>query len=192
MARMGRKQPNLLRTAASAFGLSAAGLLLHASPAFAQASEDANASASLVQDLTLTKTRDLDFGEIVVPRSGRLDMTAEADATCTTNNGLIHLGLCQTAAFEGSATQGFQLAITVPNRRRFNITGPGRALRVRRVTVGDVTGLQFQGRSGNVYNYAVNAADGAFGFHIGARLLFRNNQAPGVYNGTFSIQAEYQ
>ena len=174
---------------------SAGSLVLHAAstvPGHAQDNADIGASSRVIADVTLSKTRDLDFGKIIVPRNGRLDMSAEETATCTTNNGLTHLGVCETAAFEGQASQGFQLAITVPNRRRFNITGPGRPLRVRRVTVGDTSGLQFQGRSGNVYNYTVNAADGAFGFHIGARLLFRNNQAPGIYSGTFNIQAEYQ
>jgi hypothetical protein len=188
---MGRATTLPQRANRATASLTLAAAVLCAAPAQAQNSDTATASASLMQDLTLTKTRDLDFGDIVVPRNGRLDLTPRANATCTTNNGLIHLGLCQSAAFEGTATQGFQLSITVPNRRRFNITGPGRPLRVRRVTVGDVTGLQFQGRSGNVYNYNVTAADGAFAFHIGARLLFRNNQAPGVYNGTFNITAEY-
>jgi len=166
--------------------------LFWAHPAIAQDTTGVASATTVVADVTLSKTRDLDFGSIIVPNSGRLDMTAEADATCTTNNGLTHVGVCQTAAFSGQASLGFQLAITVPNRRRFNISGPGRDLRVRRVTVGDVSGLQFQGRSSNVYNYTVNSTDGSFDFHIGARLLFRNNQAPGIYSGTFNIQAEYQ
>ena len=141
---------------------------------------------------TLSKTRDLDFGQSIEPRNGRMELTSEADATCTTNNGLTHLGVCQSAAFEGSASQGFQLRIRVPANRRFNLTGPGQDLRVRRVDVGDAGGLQFLGRTGRNYDYIVTDANGDYAFHIGARLLFRNTQAPGVYSGTFTIEAEFQ
>jgi len=161
------------------------------SAAWAQDNTDTTSSAEVVSDVTLTKTRDLDFGSILAPNNGRVQMSSGANPTCTTNNGLVHFGVCQTAAFEGQASPGFQLQVTVPTGRRFLLTGPGQDLRVRRVAVGGITGLQFQGRTGNVYNYTVNSADGSFAFHVGARVLIRNNQTPGIYDGTFTITAEY-
>ena len=174
-------------------GIFAAGLMAVALAAPASAQDNVTSEIEILTPLALTNTRELDFGGIVAPRNGRVDMTAEETATCTTNNNLVHSGACQSAAFDGRAIAGQNITITVPTGRRFEIAGPdSRPLRVRRVTVGDATGLTFQGRTGNAYRYQVSSTDGLFDFHIGARLLIRNNQAPGVYSGTFTINLEYQ
>lgn len=155
-------------------------------------STDVDASTVIVRDVTLVNTQDMDFGRIIAPRNGRVDMTASDAATCTPNNNLTHLGVCQAAAFTGQAGTGFQVRIRVPPGRRFELTGPGDDLRMRRVSVGGTTGLQFLGRTNRNYDYIVTAADGIFEFHVGGRLLIRNNQAPGIYTGTFTIEADYQ
>lgn len=167
-------------------------MVLAAQGAPVMAQEAASSEAEILPSLELTKTQDLDFGDIVAPSNGRVDMTASAAANCTTNNLLVHHGVCQAAAFDGQAQFGQNITVTVPNRRRFTITGPDpRPLRVRRVTLGDVSGLNPQGRTGNVYRYLVTSTDGTFNFHVGARLLIRNNQAPGVYSGTFNVSLDY-
>lgn len=167
--------------------------LAFAAPSMAHAQDNTTTDVEILTPLALTNTRALDFGGIVAPSNGRLDMTAEETANCTTNNQLVHSGVCQSAAFDGRAIAGQNITITVPNGRRFEIAGPdSRPLRVRRVTVGDTTGLSFQGRSGNRYRYQITSTDGLFDFHIGARLLIRNNQAPGTYNGTFTVNLDYQ
>lgn len=164
-----------------------------ATPTLVSAQDSITTEVEILTPLALTNTRDLDFGGIVAPSNGRVDMTAEETATCTTNNQLVHSGVCQSAAFDGRAIAGQNITITVPTGRRFEIAGPDpRPLRVRRVMVGDATGLTFQGRSGNRYRYQITSVDGLFDFHIGARLLIRNNQAPGVYSGTFTINLDYQ
>lgn len=176
-------------------GIFAAGLMAvaMAMPNAASAQDNVTSEIEILTPLALTNTRDLDFGGIVAPSNGRVDMTAEATATCTTNNLLVHSGVCQSAAFDGRAIAGQNITITVPTGRRFTIAGPDpRPLRVRRVSVGDATGLTFQGRTGNAYRYQVTSTDGLFDFHIGARLLIRSNQAPGVYSGTFTINLDYQ
>ena len=165
--------------------------LLAPSPTAAQ-SADVDASTVVVRDVTLVKTQDMDFGRIIAPGNGRVDMTASDAATCTPNNGLTHLGVCQAAAFTGQAGTGFQVRVRVPPGRRFELTGPGANLRIRRVSVGGTTGLQFLGRTNRNYDYIVTAPDGIFEFHVGARVLIRNNQAPGIYTGTFAIETDYQ
>lgn len=171
-------------------GALAAGLLVHAQSASAQ--DSSTVETELLSALELNKTQDLDFGDIVAPGSGRIDLTAEAEATCTPNNEIQHFGVCQAAAFEGRGSFGQNITITVPPNRRFELTGPDRNLRIRRVDVGDATGLNFQGRTNNVYRYQITDSAGEFDFHIGARVLIRNNQAPGIYSGTFNISLEYQ
>jgi len=149
-------------------------------------------SAEVISEVTLSKTRDMDFGRVIVPRNGRIDMTAEETPTCTPNNGLTPLDLCQTASFEGRAGDGFQIRISVPSGRRIDLSGPGQDLRLRRMEVGAGDGLTFERRVNRHFDFIVNDPAGEFEFHVGGRLLFRNNQASGLYSGTFDITADYQ
>ena len=158
----------------------------------AQASTSPEARTQIVDDVTLLKTRDMDFGRLIVPRNGRVDMTATDVAVCAPNNGLQLLDPCQSAAFEGTAGSGFQIRISVPPNRRITLTGPGQDLRLRRMTVGAGDGLSFIRRVNRNFDFTVTDPNGAFEFFVGGRLLFRNNQAPGVYTGTFDIEVDYE
>ncbi|MEO0907218.1 MAG: DUF4402 domain-containing protein [Pseudomonadota bacterium] len=170
----------------------AAALLALPSGLHAQSVSSAQARGVVLDTVTLTNRRDMDFGRVIVPRNGRIDMTAQDTATCTANNGLTLLDPCQSAAFDGTAASGFQLRVTVPRRRRITLSGPGRNLRLRRMTVGAGNGLTFIGRRGRNFDFLITDPSGDFEFFVGGRLLFRNNQAPGLYSGTFTIQADYE
>ena len=158
----------------------------------AQSVSSAQARGVVLDTVTLTNRRDMDFGRVIVPRNGRIDMTAQDAAACTANNGLTLLDACQSAAFEGIATSGFQLRIRAPRRRRITLDGPGRNLRLRRITVGAGNGLTFVGQRGRNFDFLITDPSGNFEFFVGGRLLFRNNQAPGLYSGTFTIEADYE
>ena len=158
----------------------------------AQGLASAETRSVVVRTVTLTNRRDMDFGRVIVPRNGRIDMTAQDTATCTANNGLTLLDPCQSAAFDGTAASGLQLRVRVPRRRRITLDGPGRNLRLRRMTVGAGNGLTFVGRRGRNFDFLITDPSGDFEFFVGGRLLFRNNQAPGLYSGTFAIQADYE
>lgn len=165
-----------------------------AMPAGAQAQsvQTITTQAEVMSEVTLSNTRDMDFGRVIVPRAGRIDMSAEEVPTCTPNNGLTLLDACQTASFVGSAGNGFQIRISVPAGRRINLAGPGQDLRLRRMTVGAGDGLTFERRVNRHFEFIVNDPTGEFEFHVGGRLLFRSNQATGLYTGTFDITADYQ
>lgn len=160
--------------------------------ASAQTTLSSPASAQVVDGLTLTRVRDLDYGRIIVPRNGRIDMTADDASVCTPNNGLTLIEPCQSAQFDGTATPGQQIRISVPVGRRINLTGPDRALRLRRMTVGAGNGVTFQGRTNRHFDFLVTDPLGQFEIFVAGRLLFRNNQGPGVYTGTFTIEASYE
>ncbi|MEM1052958.1 MAG: DUF4402 domain-containing protein [Pseudomonadota bacterium] len=172
----------------------AAGALALALPSVVSAQEQVSspASAAINPGLQITKVRDLDYGRVIVPRNGRIDMTADNASTCTPNNGLLLLAPCQSAQFEGQAVTGLQLRISVPVGRRTTLTGPDRELRLRRIAVGPGNGVSFQGRTNRHFDFVVTDPAGEFDFFVAGRLLFRNNQAPGVYTGTFTIEAAYQ
>ena len=191
------KRYGMVRPTPSIKGLSlkiAAAFALANAPSLvaAQAVETANSSAQLFEEVTLSNGRDMDFGRIIAPRNGRVDMTAEDTAVCTPNNTLIVLDACQSAAFDGVGVAGAQIRVRVPPGRRINLTGPDRDLRLRQMTVGAGDGLTFIRRQNRNFDFTINDATGAFEFFVGARLLIRNNQAPGVYSGTFSIEVDYQ
>ena len=162
------------------------------SVASAQGTTSSPASAEVVNGLTLSRVRDLDYGRIIVPRNGRIDMTADDASICTPNNGLTLIDPCQSAQFEGSAATGAQIRISVPPGRRINLTGPDRDLRLRRMTVGAGNGLSFQGRTNRHFDFFVTDPLGNFEIFVAGRLLFRNNQGEGVYTGTFTIEASYE
>jgi len=164
------------------------------SPTLASAQSDiaVPSRAQIAQDVALTKLRDLDFGRVIVPRNGRIDMSADAASICTPNNGLQPIDPCQSAQFEGRADTGFQVRISVPSGRRINLTGPDRDLRLRQMTVGPGDGVTFLGRTNRHFDFIVTDPAGVFDFFVAGRLLFRNNQAPGIYTGTFTIEADYQ
>lgn len=182
--------PQMLQLAAWLAGVCA--LLALPGMAQAQSVTTVPSTAEVISEVTLSKTRDMDFGRVIVPRNGRIDMTAEETPTCTPNNGLTPLDACESASFEGRAGNGFQIRISVPSGRRINLTGPGADLRLRRMTVGAGDGLTFERRVNRHFEFIVNDPAGEFEFHVGGRLLFRNNQASGLYSGTFDITADYQ
>ena len=151
-----------------------------------------DSQAQVLAEISLANTRDMDFGRLIVPTNGRVDMTAEENPTCTPNNGIVLVDACESASFVGRAGSGFQIRISVPAGRRINLTGPGRDLRLRQMTVGAGDGLTFLGRSGRNFDFQITDPNGDYEFHVGGRLLFRNNQAVGLYTGTFTIETEFQ
>ncbi len=167
-------------------------LIAGAAPVFAQDASPVTASVEIASEVTLTKTRDMDFGRIIVPAAGRIDMTAEETPTCTPNNGITPLDACTSASFVGSAGTAFQIRISTPIGRRAILSGPGQDLRLRRLAVGAGDGLTFTGRTNRHFDFTVTDADGDFEFYVGGRMLFRNNQTPGLYSGTFTIEVDYQ
>jgi len=180
------------RLASCAAPLAALAALASPNAVSAQDQVAVPASTEVLQNIELTRVRDLDFGRIIVPRNGRVDMTADDASTCTPNNGLQLIDPCQSAQFAGQAATGLQLRISMPPGRRIVLTGPGQNLRLRRMTVGAGDGLNFLGRTNRHFDFIVTDPVGEFDFFVAGRMLFRNNQTPGVYTGTFTLEASYE
>mgnify|MGYP000580870479 CR=1 FL=1 len=172
-------------------GAAAAYALFATATAQAQETAAASANAELIANLSLAKTQDMDFGLIVAPNAGRVDMTAEASATCTANNGLVHSGACLPAGFGGVSTFGLTLRIQMPPGRRLFLSGPGTVMRINRLAPGGESGLSFVGRTGRNYRYLVTDPAGTFAFFVGGRLRVANGQVPGTYTGTFDVTVDY-
>jgi hypothetical protein len=107
--------------------------LLFTYSAFGQASVSAatTASATIVTPLTITKTSDMNFGNLAVnATSGTLGLTAAATPTRTPAGGvsLMGGGTVAAATFTVSGLLNATYAITLPADGAVTLTGPGTAM----------------------------------------------------------------
>lgn len=166
-------------------------------PAAAQDSASAEAKVAVVQSLSLSKSSDLDFGEIAVNTAGTIVMTAGATPTCTVTGGLIKYGVCQNAVFQGYGETGRTVRLKVPRNSGITLTGPGGAtMLVNNIVTsgGSTLGAPSTGSaSGNGFRrHQIISPDGAFEFRVAGTLNVANGQAGGLYTGTFELEIAYE
>src|SRR6185369_17010005 len=96
--------------------LAAAALTLAANrPAAAQATTSANASATIVTAISLTKTADLDFGNVVASGSaGTVVLTAAGSRSVTGGASLGNTGSTAAAAFTVAGQASATYSVTLP------------------------------------------------------------------------------
>ena len=179
-----------------AFGALVASLLLAPVSALAQANDHALMRTEILDSLVLENDADMDFGDLIPGSAdGAVVMTPSATATCGTNNGIVHSGACRAAEFSGNASFLFLLRIERPAGNQITLVGPGGAtMRLDTFTFGIGSGLTtFANGNGPPHQqrYRVYSFDGSFTFYVGGTLRVARNQAPGIYNGTFSITMNY-
>ena len=137
----------------------------------------ANASATLVSAITLTKVVDLDFGRL---SSGAVGGTAVVDAagTRTVTGDVVEEGGTPTAAdFTITGEAGLSYDITLPASVSI-VSG------TNSITVDTFT----SNKAGNAGTLVL----GADSFSVGATLNVAGSQAVGTYTGTFDVTCAYQ
>lgn len=167
-----------------------------AAPGAAQDEGAAVARTAIVESLTLSKTQDLDFGQIAVSTAGTIVMTVSATPTCTVTGGLLKYGACENAVFEGYGQSGRTVRLKVPRNTGITITGPGGAtMTVTNLATGG-TGLgapSTGSANGNGFRrHRIVSADGSFEFRLAGTLNVAAGQAAGAYVGTFDIEIAYE
>jgi hypothetical protein len=186
-----RSRPGLL------LALCAAATALPAAPAAGQQAASANAVAGIVEQLTLTKNADLDFGQVAVNGAGTILMTASAAPTCTVSANLIKYGACQPAVFEGYGQSGRTVRVKIPGSQGITLTGPGGAtMKITAVTT-DTDGSLGPPTTGNASSngfrrYQIVSADGAFLFRLAGTLNVAAGQRLGLYSATFDVEIAYE
>jgi hypothetical protein len=157
-------------------------LALTAAPAEAATpTQQATATARIVQPLTLAWVQDLDLGTIVLSGTGPYtdtisitnagSFTCGADVTCS--------GTPQTARYSATGTRDQALTVTVsPTIALVNQTqtSPDLTLTVDAPTAGSV----------------VLDSTGVTTFDLGGSIDVSDTTADGVYQGTFDVSADYQ
>jgi hypothetical protein len=151
----------------------------------AQNSDDAqaNATATIVAPISITKDIDLQFGKIVRSTSdGTVVIDASATPTPEYTNVSAFTGagvLSVTAAkFTVNGETGYTYTITLPDDNTVTISGPGEE---------DMTVTGF---TSNPDGTGV-LAGGTQTLYVGATLNVGENQAAGDYTGTFNVTVAY-
>ncbi|MFM5947674.1 MAG: DUF4402 domain-containing protein [Novosphingobium sp.] len=170
---------------------------LFAVPAHAERVNATGASqATVVAPLSLIKIRDLKFGRIAARTvAGTVTVNPNTGA-CTVTGPILSVGGCGFSEFAGMGTRRMNVRIQIPTT--VTLTGPGGATMLADTfTLATSPDLSYIGGNGNGIGngnrrYSINSNTGIFTFRIGGRLNVRANQAPGVYNGTFSVTVVYQ
>lgn len=172
-------------TIAKACACAAAAVLaapLCAAPAVATA----KAKAVTIRPLSLIKTRDLVFGNVIASTvAGTVVVDPDTEAalyTSVTGAG----GTIQAARFLGAGTGGRMVNVRWTNGAfTLNRVGGGGTMRVDSLKAGSA--LVMNGNSG----IGRIPLDRAFEIRMGGRLLVGANQREGDYEGTFAITVDY-
>ncbi len=164
---------------------------LPAAPARAQATETLDVRATLLGELTLVKSEDLDFGGIAGTVVGSIAMTATASPVCTASAGLVHSGDCQPATFVGKGQNGRIVRIKKPTADRIILTGPGADMTITGLVLDGSPELIAMQQTPGFSRFRINSATGFFTFRLGGRLNVGANQMGGLYTGTFNIDINY-
>ncbi|MCB2088264.1 MAG: DUF4402 domain-containing protein [Sphingomonadaceae bacterium] len=172
-------------------------------PAPAQAQSVATPVQIVVlKPLSILKTEDMDFGDILETGAGAVVMTPSITPTCVEDNtNLIHSGNCQPAEFVGVGSPNQIMRIKKPAGGQILLTGPGTDMLIANIVIDGSPSLQLvvngngngnAGGNGNGFvRYRIVSTDGYWEFRVGGTLNVPSGQTPGVYTGTFQIDVSY-
>lgn len=169
--------------------LLAGAILTAGMPAYAQTTEQVSSTADIVRPLTLVNTSDLDFGRIIAgPTAGTITLSASNQVT--SSGGVLSVGGTDNARFYGYGTYNQTVWIRAhTNTISLARSGGGASMTVSDLTMAatPVVPLNTTWRG-----FIIGSTDGFFGFSVGGQLSVGANQAPGIYNGTFTVELIYQ
>ena len=164
---------------------------------FAQVTVNSSASATIVATITLTKTYDLDFGNLAVTTTAGDCVLTPMAGTAPTRTP--HLGVT-LPAFPGTPRAG-AFVVTGVSGQFYTITIPETALTITRttgtetMTVTDFTTDQTVVTPGSWWG---TLTGGSSTFYIGGKCNVAANQVPGLYQnlvggaGGFPVTVNYQ
>lgn len=137
------------------------------------------ASTNLMRPLTLSKIRDMDFGNLATTSAGTATIDPLTESLAVSGGVLGAGGTVQAARFAGSTQSSAVVNIKVPNKTVLltRMGGPETL---------SVTAFTLDGQSKRTL-----AEAGVFEFNVGATVSVANGQAEGLYTGTFDVTIQY-
>ena len=147
----------------------------------------ANASATIISPLSITKVNDLNFGDVVASGAlGSVVMAANQAGSRTAFDGASTMttqtGTVSAASFNVTGQNSATYSVTLPVTTTLN-AGAGANMLVTAFTsdLAQTNDLVSTIRSGTL------SSSGAQTFYVGATLNVTPNQAAGSYTGTFPV-----
>lgn len=139
------------------------------------------ATARVLRPISITATRDLAFGRVVLPRtgSGTLGLSAAGVLSVTGNGTTALTSTRTTAAFTVSGEGGQSVTVSVP--ATVSLTGPGGTITVNTLSSG--AGAQVLG--------GALGSSGTLGVTVGGTVPLTSTTASGTYTGTLSVTVQY-
>lgn len=183
--------PNTLSTARHWLAIAAAALACAFASTTAQAQEveSSEARAFLVTPLSFVKQFDLDFGDIIPGDNGGT-VTVIPNGSVTTTGDVIHIdGTQQAGLFWGYGAVN-QLVRIQFDANEYTLTriGGTETMTMTTTTIGSIPPVPL---GANPRIFRIVNPDGYFNFGMGATLDVDGDQAPGVYEGDFTITLDY-
>lgn len=152
--------------------------LVCASPAFAEA-ETATGRGIVLNSLDLTKTQDLDFGDLSSgTTTGRATVNANTNALTVTGGVTPLGGTPRAAVFYAAGTINRLFIVQIPNASITLTNGTGGTMTVSNWTTNGATNRNL-------------GSTGVAVIRVGGRLNVGANQASGTYSGTFNVTVVY-
>lgn len=151
------------------------------------------ASTILVEDLNVTKSEDMDFGNVVIATgAGTIVLAPTPTPTCTVTGGIIHSGACQPAEFVGAGRVNRIVRVRIPPSGRMTVTNAtGATMRIDNMDVNGTPDSLVVRENVRQFRLRITNPSGLYFFRVGGRLNVGATQAPGTYTGTFNIDVQY-
>jgi hypothetical protein len=150
-------------------------------------SATANASALIIQPITVTKDRDIEFGTLVKPRTGSAKVTVDNTGTRTLGAGIASptSSATPTSAKFTIRGEGAQ-AMTVAVPASFDLTNGASTLTVTTSNDGSIAA------SGTTKTLSgALGAEGSYEVLVGGEFDLASTTATGTYTGSFTVTAAY-
>ncbi len=176
-------------------GAIAAAMLCAASaalPSVAQAAtQSAKADVTIVTPLSFIKDEDLDFGTMIRGTTAGTVVVPPTGARTVTGGVTLAPGTFGPSRFAGYGAPGQTVQISVAsNSITINRVGGGGSMTVDTFMIG--SSPTWSAITTAPTNFTIGSSNGIFNFAMGATLRVGANQAPGDYNGTFTVILNYQ
>ncbi len=147
-----------------------------------QTTQEVSASAAVIDDISIEKTQDVDFGAVERGGSVVID-TKKAEPDITANGGLG--GDWSFGEIEVTATEGVSFQVNWPGAFNLvNLSGEGEET-MQFTPEFSLNNVLYESGGEVIANSGIDT------FRIGGALVVGEEQAAGQYEGTFVVTAEY-
>lgn len=154
---------------------------------FAQpkATATANISAQIIRPIEISKTADMNFGNIISSTEEGTVVLSTDNSTTVTGGAFrpnATLGTITSAVFETTGFANAVYAITLPSGNSVKISNGG---------TGSANEMFVNTFLSSPSENGILGTDGKQSFNVGATLIVKADQATGVYTGTFDAKVNY-